>query len=59
MNTTDETELREATQLLREIDGNPMHPANDSRHPDHEACLKAYQELEAWVMEQHGGTNKP
>lgn len=58
MNTSDETKLREAIRLLDEINDDPLHPANDNRHPDHEACLKAYQELEVWVTEKQGGIVK-
>jgi hypothetical protein len=52
MNTVDEAALREAIKLLTEIDNNPMHPANDARHPDHHTSIRAYQELEQWVDEQ-------
>lgn len=47
-----ETALRQAMRLLTEIDDNPVHPANDSRHPEHLACLQAYSDLEQWVTEQ-------
>lgn len=58
MMTANEAELREAMRLLDEINDNPLHPVNDKRHPGHEACLKAYQELEVWVMKQQGGIVK-
>lgn len=53
MNTTvDEAALREAMQLLNDIENNPLHPANDARHPDHHASVLACQELEQWCSEQ-------
>lgn len=58
MTTANEAKLRKAIRLLDEINSDPLHPANDKRHPDHEACLNAYQELEVWVMEQQGGIVK-
>jgi len=54
MITDDKIELREAVRLLREINDDPLHPANDRRHSGHNACLKAYQELEEWVVEEYG-----
>ena len=47
-----EAQLREAIRLLDEIDDDPLHPANDARHIDHQTCVKAYQELESWVSSQ-------
>lgn len=58
MTNVNDARLREAIRLLDEINDDPLHPANDNRHPDHEACLNAYQELEAWVTEKQGGIVK-
>jgi len=52
MLSVNETALRQAMRLLAEIDDNPVHPTNDSRHPEHSACLQAYSDLEHWVTEQ-------
>lgn len=52
MKYVDETALREATHLLFEIGNNPTHPVNNARHPAHSKCLKAYEQLEAWCLEQ-------
>jgi len=52
MRHVDEISLRRATHLLSEIDSNPAHPANNARHPAHDKCLKAYEQLEAWCLEQ-------
>jgi len=52
MNTVDEAALREATQLLDDIQNDPLHPANDARHPDHHASVSACQELEQWCDER-------
>jgi hypothetical protein len=45
--------LRDAIRLLDEIDGDPLHPVNDARHPKHQACVQAYDELEQWCVEQN------
>lgn len=47
-----EAELREAIRLLDEIDGDPLHPANDKRHPNHVVSVKSYWELRAWCDDQ-------
>ena len=52
MKYVDETALNEATQVLFEIDNNPTHPVNNARHPAHSQCVKAYERLEAWCLEQ-------
>ena len=58
MITVTEVELREAIKLLQEIDGDPQHPVNDTRHPEHDECLKAYQEIEVWIVNSTDLLNK-
>jgi len=44
--------IREAQTLMEDIDNNPLHPANDARHPEHAASLEAYRALEQWCQGQ-------
>ena len=45
----DNVNVKEAINLLNDIDYNYMHPVNDSRHPKHKECIHAYQMIEDWV----------
>jgi len=44
-------ELRDAQRIIDEVHENPLHPANDRRHPLHQKFLAAIYSLEAWVFE--------
>ena len=44
-------ELRDAQRIIDEVHENPLHPANDRRHPLHQKALAAIYSLEAWVFE--------
>ena len=44
-------ELRDAQRIIDEVHENPVHPANDKRHPLHQQALAAIYALEAWVFE--------
>ncbi len=43
-------ELRDAQRIIDEVHENPLHPANDRRHPLHQKALAAIYSLEAWVF---------
>jgi len=45
--------LAEVNQILEAIDDDYHHPANDAHHPNHKACVEAYNALAAWRDEQH------
>ncbi|MFU8789521.1 MAG: hypothetical protein ACNA7G_10855 [Methylobacter sp.] len=47
-----EPELEAVMRLLEAIDDDPLHPANDARHPLHQSCLVGYGEMQDWVLEQ-------
>ncbi len=44
-------ELRDAQRIIDEVHENPLHPANDRRHPLHQQASAAIYALEAWVFE--------
>ncbi len=43
--------LRDAQRIIDDVRDNPLHPANDSRHPLHEQALAAIFALEEKVFE--------
>ena len=43
-------ELRDAQRIIDDVHDNPLHPANDKRHPLHQQALTAMYSLEAWVF---------
>lgn len=45
-------DIKAAVALLADIDGNPHHPANNARHPEHAASVAAYRQLDQWCMDQ-------
>jgi hypothetical protein len=44
-------ELRDAQRIIDEVHENPLHPANDRRHPLHQQASAAIYALEARVFE--------
>ena len=44
-------ELRDAQRIIDEVHENPLHPANDRRHPLHQQALAAIYALETRVFE--------
>ncbi len=44
-------ELRDAQRIIDDVRENPLHPANDKRHPLHQKALDAVFSLEQWVFE--------
>ncbi len=44
-------ELRDAQRIIDDVRENPLHPANDKRHPLHQKALDAVFSLEHWVFE--------
>lgn len=45
-------DIKAAVALLADIDGNPHHPANNARHPEHAASVAAYRQLDQWCIDQ-------
>ena len=44
-------ELRDAQRIIDDVRDNPLHPANDRRHPLHREALEAIFALEEKVFE--------
>ena len=44
-------ELRDAQRIIDDVRDNPLHPANDKRHPLHRQALDAVVALEEKVFE--------
>jgi hypothetical protein len=44
-------ELRDAQRIIDEVHENPLHPANDRRHPLHQQAFAAIYALESRVFE--------
>jgi hypothetical protein len=44
--------IKAAETLLADIDNNPLHPANNARHPEHSISVQAYQALADWCQGQ-------
>jgi len=44
-------ELRDAQRIIDDVRDNPLHPANDKRHPLHQQALEAIFALEEKVFE--------
>jgi signal recognition particle subunit SEC65 len=45
----DNVNVKDATNLLNDINYDYMHPVNDLKHPKHKECIYAYQLIEDWV----------
>jgi len=45
--------IDEIENLLADIDGDPTHPANDSRHPKHGLCLIGIDSLRFELIGLH------
>lgn len=50
MHDTLAQDINAAERLLADIDDNPLHPANDARHPGHGASVQAYHQIEQWCL---------